>query len=172
LKSKKPKIIFMDSMSDIADWELEWKFEVRSAISANPQHTYLFLTKRPEDCIFIKGKNIWNGVSVTRWDEFQRIDDLYWSCGGENDNLFVSFEPLQEPITAIRLLEIGRFGWAIIGAETGNRKGKFVPTKKDMLGLVYALRGLKVPTYMKDSCVPIVGEENMLREFPEGLKKR
>lgn len=29
----------------------------------------------------------------------------------------------------------------------------------------------KIPVFMKDSLIPIVGEENMLREFPKGLMK-
>ena len=32
LKSKKPKIIFMNSMSDIADWKEEWIEEVFKAM--------------------------------------------------------------------------------------------------------------------------------------------
>ena len=41
LKSKKPKIIFMNSMSDVADWEDGWIETVFKAIAENPQHIYL-----------------------------------------------------------------------------------------------------------------------------------
>ena len=29
-----------------------------------------------------------------------------------------------------------------------------------------------IPVFMKDSLIPIVGEKNMRREFPEGLKRK
>lgn len=42
LNSKSPKNIFMDSMSDIADWKGVWMANILNAISRNPQHNYLF----------------------------------------------------------------------------------------------------------------------------------
>ena len=44
-ESKKPKSVFINSMSDIAYWEIEWAREVMAAIRENRQHTYIFLTK-------------------------------------------------------------------------------------------------------------------------------
>ena len=46
--SKKPKSIFIDSMSDIGTWRQEWLEQVIDAIVANPQHNYIALTKRPD----------------------------------------------------------------------------------------------------------------------------
>lgn len=61
--------------------------------------------------------------------------------------------------------------WVIIGAETGNRKGKIAPKKEWIDSIVEQSRIFNIPVFMKDSLIPIVGEENVLREFPEGLKK-
>lgn len=47
LNSNKPYNIFMNSISDIADWEKEWVEATFKAIQNNPQNNYLFLTKRP-----------------------------------------------------------------------------------------------------------------------------
>ena len=57
-------------------------------------------------------------------------------------------------------------GWVIVGAETGNRSGKIIPEKEwiDRIVKDCDLRG--VPVFMKDSLIPVVGEENMRREFP------
>lgn len=47
-KSKKPKSIFINSMSDIGTWKDEWKNKVFAAMHDNPQHTYIALTKCDE----------------------------------------------------------------------------------------------------------------------------
>lgn len=48
LRTRSPQNIFLTSMSDPADWRPEWIIQVLDAIEANPQHRYLFLSKRPE----------------------------------------------------------------------------------------------------------------------------
>jgi protein gp37 len=61
--------------------------------------------------------------------------------------------------------------WIIIGAETGNRKNK-VELKKEWIDrFVIQCQKYKIPIFMKNSLIPIVGEENMLREFPKELMK-
>lgn len=169
LDSKKPKVIFMDSMSDIADWKKAWRKQVYDAISKNPQHTYMFLTKRPDEAHFIIGKNVWNGVSVTRQSETEKINPLR-RLEHFNQNQFVSFEPILGPIT-FTMLCMNWIGWAVLGAETGNRKDKFIPSKEDVMNIVYALWPCDIPIFMKDSLIPIVGEENMLRQFPKFISK-
>lgn len=59
--------------------------------------------------------------------------------------------------------------WVILGAETGNRKGKVVPQKEWIDNMVAKCRMMGARIFMKDSLVPVVGEENMIREFPSGL---
>lgn len=56
--------------------------------------------------------------------------------------------------------------WMIIGAETGNRKGKVFPEKSWIEPLVEHCDKYNVPIFMKDSLVPIMGEKNMRRQFP------
>lgn len=56
----------------------------------------------------------------------------------------------------------------IVGAETGNQRGKVVPEKAWIDRLTEDLGD--VPVMMKNSLVPIMGEENMRREWPEGLR--
>lgn len=163
LDSKQPKIIFMDSMSDIADWENEWVSEVVCSMLKNQQHKYLFLTKRLTDVI---NKNEWwgtddmlpvyFGVSVTNQ---KQMDELRESLYSPN---FLSIEPIHEEINLYDQL----LGWVIIGAETGNRKGKVTPKKEWIDRIVKDCKAQSVPVFMKDSLVPIMGEENMLREFP------
>ena len=62
---------------------------------------------------------------------------------------------------------IGDFtDWVIIGAETGNRKGKVTPQPEWIHKIVEEAKEYNVPVFMKDSLIPIIGEDQMLREFP------
>lgn len=182
LDCKQGKIIFMDSMSDVADWEDMWFIKTLHAIRQNPQHRYLFLSKRPEILReknrYTREKNIWFGVSVTRPCDLERIKELPQT---DEHNMFVSIEPLQDNLllsemdTEAKLALGDRIGWIIIGAETGNRKEKIKPNKAwidDVLQFAhkYAEKTSRdIPIFMKDSLVPIVGEENMIRHFPDAL---
>ncbi|MBR1494285.1 MAG: hypothetical protein IJ601_04485 [Acidaminococcaceae bacterium] len=58
--------------------------------------------------------------------------------------------------------------WIVTGAETGNRKDKIVPKRKWVAGLADVCKREEIPLFMKDSLIPIIGEENMRREFPWG----
>ncbi len=165
LKSKKPKTIFMNSISDIADWQEEWIEEVFKAMKNNPQHKYLFLTKRLKGYKDIKYTgNVWLGNTITR-----QVDFIKEYGRPLNAYRFYSIEPILEPI---KIPQINIPQWVIIGAETGNRKGKIIPEKEWIDKIVEQCKETNVPVFMKDSLIPIVGEENMLREFPEGLRRK
>lgn len=169
LKSKKSKTIFMNSMSDIADWEDEWVEEVFKAMKNNPQHNYLFLTKRLvgayKDIKY--GGNVWLGNTITKQSDFTK--EYGRPLGAYR---FYSIEPILEPIRLpINNIPKRNVQWVIIGAETGNRKGKVMPKKEWIDSIVGQCRELDIPVFMKDSLVSIVGEENMLREFPEDLRR-
>ena len=79
-------------------------------------------------------------------------------------NRFVSFEPLLYDIGK----SIGSTGgnWHIIGAETGNRSGKVKCKREWVEHIVKWSDEHGIPVFMKDSLIPIVGEENIRREFP------
>lgn len=171
-KIKKPQNIFVCSMADLfGDWvPEEWIEEVFKACEAAPQHNYLFLTKNPKRYCDMANlgtlpfnNNFWYGSTIT-----SKTDTRF---GGRfEDHCFLSIEPLTENLNA----GIGSFGsadWIIIGAETGNRKGKIIPEKAWIDNIVETAALTQRPIFMKDSLIPIVGEANMRREFPDGLKK-
>ncbi|NMB98129.1 MAG: DUF5131 family protein [Clostridiaceae bacterium] len=174
LKSKKPQIIFMDSMSDIADWEDEWIIETFKAIGDNPQHRYLFLTKRIDEYMekALKTEKIRNAMLALNplyyfghtIDTQIRLNKLKYDVD------FYSVEPILEPIEFYND-DLAYSQWVILGAETGNRKDKVVPEKEWIDDIVEKCRINNSPIFMKDSLIPIIGEENMLREFPEGLRR-
>ena len=81
-------------------------------------------------------------------------------------NTVVSIEPLLGPFGTPATGALDFIDWFIIGAETGNRKGKVVPEKAWVQEIVDYCRASGKPVFMKDSLIPIVGEAGMVREFP------
>lgn len=169
-EQKKPKNIFVCSMADLfGEWVPdEWIKEVFSACKRAPWHNYFFLTKNPKRYCTLanerklpKDKNFWYGSTITGKNSLM-------FPGGPVFNTFLSIEPLLEDIEP----GLGSFGsseWIIVGAETGIRKDKVIP-KSEWIGKICdAARITQAAVFMKDSLVPIVGEENMRREFPKEL---
>ena len=120
LRWKRPKFIFVNSMSDlfhdaVPDDYILRCFEVMNTAS---QHTFQVLTKRPERVEQIAQRlnwsaNIWLGVSVENADYTWRIDRL---VGIPAKIRFLSIEPLLGPIPDLRLDGIH---WVIVGGESG-----------------------------------------------------
>ena len=162
---KKGRNIFVCSMADLfGEWVPDsWIEEVFKACEKAPQHNYLFLTKNPkryaelaEKGILRCANNMWYGLSQTRNED---IKALCFPC---SPNTFVSVEPILEHVRPC--LE----DWIIIGAETGNRKGKVIPEKSWVDNIVEQCKALNIPVFMKDSLRDLYGE-NLLREYPQGL---
>ena len=126
LKWKKPKKIFVNSMSDLFHEKAEMGFIEKSFMTmfAADWHTYQILTKRPDKMVefsrmfnklfgFPIPSHIWMGTSVENNSTLFRIDELRKvKCYSR----FVSFEPLLEKLENINLENID---WAIIGGESG-----------------------------------------------------
>lgn len=163
---KKPRNIFVCSMADLfGEWVPdEWIAEAFKACDAAPWHRYLFLTKNPTryckiayDGWLPDAKNFWYGSTITRKGESFFAGSVHW-------NAFVSIEPLLEPLD----VGIGSFGgakWVIVGAETGNRKGKVVPEKAWIDNIATACAELEKPIFMKESLRAIMTDD-FRQQFP------
>lgn len=127
LRWKEPKMIFVNSMSDLFHQEVPDPFILRVATTMRLAnwHTYQVLTKRSErlrDLLTgalndIAGEaHIWWGVSVEdRKHGLPRIEDLQRSPAAVR---FLSVEPLIESLGPISLEGIS---WVIVGGESGPR---------------------------------------------------
>jgi protein gp37 len=122
MKWKKPRRIFVNSMSDLFHENVPAEFvrQVWTAMQATPQHTYQVLTKRPDRMALITSslpllKNVWLGTSVENSDYLYRIDDLRKVRAAIR---FISFEPLLGSVSGADLTGIH---WAIVGGESGPR---------------------------------------------------
>ena len=159
---KKPQRIFVGSMSEIAHWERRWVEVVLGRILCHPEHTFQFLTRYPEVYDkYIFPKNCWLGVTITKEKDFERgIPYLFvTSC----NITFVSVEPILEHINP-RPFSNANIDWVIIGAETGNRKGKIIPKREWIEDIVNHCRYKEIPVYLKDSLKKIYPVEK--KEFP------
>ena len=165
LRWKKPRNIFVCSMADLfGEWVPDkWIEEVFKACEAAPQHRYLFLTKNPKRYCelddagkLLRLDNFWFGSTVTK------PGMLAW-CAIE-PNTFLSIEPLLKPIRA-GIETSGCVKWVIVGAETGNRKGKVTPRKEWIDEIAAECRRCRKPIFMKESLRDLMGSD-FRQEFP------
>jgi protein gp37 len=124
LKWRKPRKVFVNSMSDLfhPDVPADFVAKVWSVMERTPQHTYQILTKRPErmrEVITSMGlpalEHIWLGTSVEDAAVLTRLDDLRATPAIVR---FVSFEPL---IGSVASANLDNIHWAIVGGESGPR---------------------------------------------------
>lgn len=160
LKSKKPKSVFMDSMSDIGWWEKVWCEKVFNAIQENPQHNYIFLTKSYRSiiasCIKLgrgRLKNVFFGATITTTEQLKN-----YRINAYEPFDFLSVEPLLEPIN-FRFDLGAKPKLIIIGAETGTRKDKVIPKKEWVDDIVKQCDKAKVAVFMKESLREIMGND-------------
>ena len=167
-KWTKPSTIFVCSMADLfGKWVPdEWIEAVFAACEKAPQHRYLFLTKNPQRYVKLDGRNklpirdnMWYGTTVTNDEQRLELADSFGYLDREAKT-FLSIEPILEKVFCYKYVD-----WVIIGVETGNRKNKVVPEKAWIDNIVDDCDYNDIPVFMKDSLIPIVGEENMRREF-------
>lgn len=162
MEKKRPQNFLLTGMSDFSLWEPEWREEIFSKMSQNPQHQYLFLTKRPEMLQFSTAlDNAWFGVTVTASKEKERIQALREHIQG--GHYHVTFEPMFDNIGDVDLSGVE---WVVIGTETGRRKNKSVSRPEWVWNLTDQAKALGIPVFMKEDLLPIMGEDQMIQELP------
>jgi len=120
LRWKKPKMIFVNSMSDLFHKDVPFEFiqQVFEVMGNAHWHTFQVLTKRSERLRELSTKlkwaeNIWMGVSIENNANRKRMDDLA-VCNSSVK--FLSLEPLLGPLPNLELTELD---WVIVGGESG-----------------------------------------------------
>ena len=148
MEKKRPQNFLLTGMSDFSHWKPEWREQIFAKMTENPQHQYLFLTKRPEDIVFSTTlENAWFGVSVTSSKEKNRIRILRENIHG--GHYHVTFEPMFDEVGMVDLTGIE---WIVIGTETGHRKGKAVLKPEWVWNLTHQAHALGIPVFMKEQC--------------------
>jgi protein gp37 len=121
LQWKKPRTIFVNSMSDLFHTGVPLRYikRVFAVMNRCPQHTFQILTKRPEVAAAYAeelewSSNIWMGTSVENVLVIKRTDSLRMI---RRANVrFLSLEPLLGPLPRLNLDGIH---WVIVGGESG-----------------------------------------------------
>ena len=122
LKWRKPRKIFVNSMSDLFHERVTDDFivDVWQVMRETPQHNYQILTKRPERMALVLTEligdvlpNVWLGTSIESADVVARIAHLRAVPAAIR---FLSFEPL---IGEVGKVDLTGIDWAIVGGESG-----------------------------------------------------
>lgn len=124
LKWKKPRKVFVNSMSDLFHPDVPDDFikKVWQVMAKTERHHYQILTKRPDRMAkllatpdFAILPNVWLGTSVENSDVLGRINFLRLTPAAVR---FISFEPL---IGSVKQADLTGIDWAIVGGESGPR---------------------------------------------------
>jgi protein gp37 len=117
---KKPRIIFVNSMSDLfhEDVPIDYIKSVFKIMEQAHWHHFQVLTKRAERLVKLSNEltwpsNVWIGVSVENVKYTHRIDLLRKVPAKLR---FLSIEPLLGPIAS---LDLSQIHWVIVGGESG-----------------------------------------------------
>ena len=156
-------------------------------LTKNPYGYDIWPTKdRPIEHRFDQD-NFWLGCSMTGMEDLSRYDGHYgrylYAMGGNmipgKSHRFVSIEPILTDVmelpgyhsgyTALREEIMSRYAgcieWVIIGAETGNRKGKVAPERNWIEKIVNCCDKAGKPVFMKESLRAMMGDD-FRQEFP------
>jgi len=133
---KKPKVIFVNSMSDLFHEDILFEFieKVFKVMNDNPQHIFQVLTKRAELLLEYSPKlnwtsNIWMGVTVEDFKAKNRIDYL------RNTNAAIKFLSCEPLISDLGRLDLENINWVIVGGESGPKSR---PIKEDWVLDIYS----------------------------------
>ena len=120
LKWREPRMIFVNSMSDLFHRDIPVEFIQRcfETMRKASQHTFQILTKRPERVVELASElpwpsNVWMGTSIESADYTWRIHELQTVPAKIR---FLSVEPLLGPIPQLPVRSIA---WVIVGGESG-----------------------------------------------------
>lgn len=157
---KRPRRIFVQSMGDpFGDWVTRDQLvQVFAHIGAAPQHTYLFLTKQPQNILrllpTLPVANVWLGATmdgqtkpwgaqpwITAGIYLKDVAAVGW-------HTFVSAEPLLGPVQPFTLQGAQ---WVIVGAYTGPGADKHKPQREWVERIITDCDERNVPVFLKSS---------------------
>ncbi len=160
---KEPSRIFVGSMIDmyypaVISWSPFAMHRIIIASEMFPQHTFITLTKFPEDLYkYDFPKNWWVGITIDgtegRVNKMYMLDNLRMDTNIQGIR-FISFEPLLKPVYDLE--DLDGLDWIITG-------GKFpgpVHKKEWIDDIVKRADDLGIPVFIKDNAnYPIVRKE-------------
>lgn len=178
---KKPSRVFVGSTMELfGDWVEEWMWEeIWKYVNDYPQHTFIFLTKQPQNLIKWSPfpGNCWVGASATNSVMAEHAG--YYLSEIKAKVKFVSFEPLQEHINShfahwLKGDDFDGINWLIIGQQTPVKQTT-QPKMEWIQELLVAAHNANVPVFMKNNLEPLLNGTwsgwKLRQEFPQPLGK-
>jgi len=168
LKRKPPARVFIGSTIELfGDWiKPEWMYSILSFCSAYPQHTFIFLTKKPENLIRWNPfpDNCWIGVSVTT--KVQLRPAIWGLTEVQCNKRFLSLEPLLENVLdqVLPAEWDDAIDWVIVGQRTPVSKST-LPKLKWIARIEASCKVANIPLFLKNNLKPLLGN-NLRQEFP------
>lgn len=146
---KKPRRVFANSMYDIGHElvQREWLTQILDVVKSNKSHTFIFLTKRPENLCREDWEGLDNVVLGVSIENNVHLDRLQYFKDWKVKRM-VSFEPLIGRVKLPPGLLKSSVDWVIVGVESGRgcRQCEF----HWINGIVEAADADGVPVYVKE----------------------
>ena len=156
---KKPSRIFVGSTMELfGNWVSYWWLKtVFDYCVLYPQHTFIFLTKQPQNLIKWSPfpDNCWVGVSAT--NRRSLLKSLLWLRDIEATIKFLSCEPLLDQLSDDYFhngVPVEGINWVIIGAQTPYSK-KTAPRIEWVKEIVDAADKANIPVFLKNNLNPL-----------------
>ena len=168
-KPIKPSRIFVGSTIELFHPLIHdaWREEIISICRRTPEHTFIFLTKQPQNLIKFSPfpENCWVGVSVTANGD---MTNAYLGLSQVKAPVrFVSFEPLRGMIGMNDHVNIEAWvDWVIIGSQTQPTRH---PQRAWVDEIITAADKANIPVFIKE---PLASHYGIFREeFPLTIRE-
>ena len=166
-----PSRVFVGSTMELfGNWiKPEWRIDIFNAVDYLSQHTFIFLTKQPQNLPKEFPSNCWVGVSAT--DHLMFAAAYYHLTDIKAKVKFVSIEPLlswdeRRGFTQALINQAKQAGvnWLITGLRTPYSK-KTAPKIECVKTIVESTDKAKLPMFLKNNLVSLWEKNNLL--FPK-----
>ncbi len=145
--------IFVGSTMELfGEWILpRWMEGIFRICQVFPQHTFIFLTKQPQNLIKWSPfpSNTYIGVSVTNQEQYEEAIGSNGLDGIEAKVKFLSFEPLLELVMP-SVYRLNGISWVVIGQVTPVQKVT-MPKIEWVQEIVEACDNAGIPVFLKDN---------------------
>lgn len=169
---KEPARIFVGSTMELfGPWiKPEWMSYIMDWVRDWPQHTFIFLSKQPQNLPKEWQGNCWVGVSAT--DRMQFLNGMWYLSAIQAPVKFVSLEPLLERMDFSQgvgeHLQNGGISWVIIGCQTPYNP-KTAPRKAWIDEIIQVAKTTGVPYFLKNNLRRVMGND-LVQDFPRMSK--
>ncbi len=158
--SQNPARFFVGSTMELfGDWiKPEWMQSIFADVRYYPQHTFIFLTKQPQNLIKWSPfpENCWVGVTAT--DTYMAVKGLQCLDKIQAKVKFISFEPLLSQ-TCMTTSSLSDIDWLVIGQQTPI-SAKTQPKIEYIQEIVEAADKAGIPVFLKNNLQTLFDSEH------------